>query len=440
MSAAESPQSTTKTFSIYWILAGSLVGWLPLIVHADYFLEFVYFTNEWDMIHEMDSQGYWKWIFAFRAELFIPFFKLLWSAVMFAGNGNYHALLVTVFANHMLILFLLGYLMRLWGFSLVATLFVQCVLGANYTHIEIFSWTSQWIGLLALTSFLIIIIPFSNAYLNDAKVSRRVCILVLIVSALGALSFGRGVLNGFALLGTCALLFAFRDSRHKHTWTPAIYALIPCAVVAFVIAEWSFSRSANLADSCSQLDAILSWFAYCVSLNPWYQQIRGLHVSVGLAVLLFALNLIVIALGLFLAKQRQRPFLYILILFFLGDAALLALGRNHMPIDTVASWRYQYFSLLVFAPFVGVILQRLIQLVPIRAVQIAVTVVVLFLVTKWVFQPWGRFLPGWSNGRGTQIRMLIDSGDANPSEHTISGFEKVKNDRAMELCEKYNLR
>ena len=76
------------------------------------------------MIHEMDSHGYLKWIFAFRAELFIPVFKLLLSAVMLVGNGNYNALLFAVFANHMLILFLSGYLMRMWGFTLVATLFV----------------------------------------------------------------------------------------------------------------------------------------------------------------------------------------------------------------------------------------------------------------------------------------------------------------------------
>ncbi|MCZ6673742.1 MAG: hypothetical protein O7C75_12490 [Verrucomicrobia bacterium] len=439
MASTEYPRPAHKTFSIYWVLAGSLIGWLPMIFHANYLLEFFYFNNEWDMLHDMELQGFFNWVFAFRAELFFPVSKFLWAGLVFAGNGDYHVLIFAVFLNHMLILFLLGYLMRLWGFGLLATLFVQCVLGANYTHIEILTWTSQWIGLIALTSLLVIIIPFANAYLNDKKLSWKFCVLIFIVSALGALSFGRGVLNGFVLLGTCLLLFVLKDSSRKHTWLPAIYAVIPCALVAFVIAAWSFSRTANLADSGSQVDAIISWFAYSISLNPWYQQIRGLQISVGLSVMLFALNFAVIVVGILLANPKQRPFLYLLILFFLGDAALLALGRNHLPIETVPSWRYQYFSILVFAPFVGIILHRIVQFIPLQPVRIIISVVALLLVTKWVFDPWARFLPSWSDSRGTQTKLLLESDELDLKAHNIYGFPKITNDRALELQEKYNL-
>ena len=438
MSAESTPQSG-DLYPLRWVFYGSLIAWLPLVFYSEHFLKFFYFTNEWDMLHDMDVVGYWKWVFQFRAELFIPVFKFLWTAVVLAGDGNYHHLIYAVFINHMIILILLGYLLRQWGFGPFPVLFVQCVLGANYTHIEVFTWTSQWIGLIALTSFLIILIIFSKGYIRGENLNISNLLWVFVFSLLGALSFGRGVVNGAALLGVCLLLFLLRDSRARFLWAPGIAAFVPCLAVSLIIVGWSFMHSANLADSGGQIGDILSFFGYGISLNPWYQQIRGLEIDVLHASGLFILNFSIFAMGAYWAKPSQRPVLYVLILFFLGDAALIALGRNHLPVETIPSWRYQYFSIFVMAPFIGIILSRLIRIIPTVPLRSGVAICVLWFSTEWVFNPWSIYLPSWAESRGVQTRELVLAEDIDPEASTISGYYKITNERAVELAEKYNL-
>lgn len=439
MSAPEASQSASKSVSIFWILAGSLSGWPPLVVHSQYFWKFFYFMDEWALIDQMESLGYYTWVFGFFAENFVPVFKLLWSGLIFAGGGNYHLLLIAGFANHMVILFLMGYLLRMWGLGLFPILFSQLVVGLNYTHIEVLSWSSQWTALLAFTSFLLVLIPFSQAYLEKKVISWWMCGVIALVSSAGALSFSRGVLNGVVLVATCVVLWLLRDPRVKYTWRPAFFAMAPCVVIALIIAIWSYTHSANFSNSGSRLGIIVSHFLYRISLNPWYQQIRGLQISVSLSILLLQLNLLAAGLGIYWAKPRFRPLLYVLILFFLGDAALLALGRNHLPVDTVPAWRYQYFTLVVFAPFVGLVVEKLIQFMPFQYVRMACYAVALLWTSQWVFKPWKHHLPTWSEHRGTITRELLVAEDLDLKDHTISRYHKVTNERSVELKEKYNL-
>jgi hypothetical protein len=85
-----------------------------------------------------------------------------------------------------------------------------------------------------------------------------------------------------------------------------------------------------------------------------------------LALSLLALNGVSFVLGFLCSNRSQRSLLYFFLFFFIGNAALLAIGRNHMGIDTVAGWRYQYGVLLVFAPMVAIVLDRLVGLIPFK--------------------------------------------------------------------------
>ncbi len=439
MSSSKSDNAPVMPFPAYWIHAGSLLAWMPLIVHREKFLQFFFFMDEWDLINKLYEMGYKDWVFGFFAENFVPFFKLIWSSLLFVGNGNYHVLLLAGFVVHWSVVWLFGYVLRSAGFSLFSTLFCQSVLALNYTHIEVLSWSSQFCTLMALVALLVVMVPIIRNYRSSRRTSWVGGAMIFFVSALGALSFARGVLTGAAVLGGCIILFLLRDRNVGHLWKPALFAFVPCFLVLSFVAVWSYAHSANFADSGSRIEFIASHFYFNLALNPWFQQIRGLQISTSLAAVLIQLNVLVVFFGVRWATPHQRLLLYVLGLFFLGNSVLLALGRNHLHIAHVAGWRYQYWVILCFAPFVALILDRMIRVIKIRTVRVVCFSLVLVLSAHWVFKPWGTFLPTWAESRGSETRALLDGGDVDPAAHTISRFDQVINERALELRDTYNL-
>ena len=383
--------------------------------------------------------GYGNWLLGFYGGNFVPLFKLFWSGLIFGGNGNYHLLLVAGFFLHMCFFFLLGSLLRAWGFGWFSVVFCQLIIGLNYTHIEILSWSTQSSNLLSYIFLMGILLLCSRAYNRTSHASWVTCGVIALLSLAGALCFPRGVLNGISLLGLCMVLFVLKDPRGKYLWKPAACAFLPCITIALITAIWISQHSLEFSQSGNKLDLVLSHFYYRISLNPWFQQIRDLQISVSLSLVLIQLNLLVIVLGIRISSARQRPLLYLLILFFLGNAVLLSLGRYHLPVSSVAAWRYQYGALIVFVPFVGLIADKLLELIQNKKVRVVVSVLMLILVSQWVFKPWGTHLPHWAQDRGVVTRELILSEDIIPSEFTISRFHEVTNERAIELNEKYNL-
>lgn len=439
MSDLKPNETPRPEVSMAFVLAGALCGWFPLIWHFEYFWQFFYFMDEWDLINKMDLLGYQNWVFGFFAENFVPVFKLIWSGLIVSGNGNYHFIMVFGFLLHSLILLLIGYLLRMWGFGVFTILFSQLVVGVNYTHIEVLTWTSQYSSLLAFLSFLLVLIPFSRAYVGQIVTPWSVCALIFVVSALGALSFSRGVLNGVSIFGCCVVLWILRDPKVKSVWRAGISAMIPCVGIAVYIAIWSFSNSSNFSNSGSRLEAIFTHFFFRISLNPWYQQIRELQISWSQALILFQLNVMCLVFGIRWARKANRPLLYLLVLFFLGDAFLLALGRNHLHISSVAGWRYQYLILVLFTPFVGVIFEKFLGFERRDLIRRVTSVILMVVIARWVFIPWAWHLPTWSQERGTYAREKIVDDGLVAEDYDISKFDEVTNERALELKEKYNL-
>ena len=387
----------------------------------------------------MHTLGYGNWLLGYYGGNFVPLFKLFWSGLIFGGNGNYHLLLIGGFFLHMSFLFLLGNLLRIWGFGWFSIVFCQLIIGLNYTHIEILSWSTQSSNLLSYIFFMGILLLCSRAYLRSSHSSWVTCGVIALLSLAGALCFPRGVLNGISLLGLCVVLFVLKDPRGRYLWKPAACAFIPCIAIALMTAVWLSQYSLEFSQSESKLDLVVSHFYHRISLNPWFQQIRDLQISGSLSLVLIQLNLIVIFLGIRLSNTRQRPLFYLLILFFLGNAVLLSLGRYHLPVASVAAWRYQYGALIVFVPFVGLIAEKLLELIWDKKVRTVLSVLILILGSQWVFKPWQMHLPDWAQDRGVYTRELIVSEDVIPSEHTISRFYEITNERAIELNEKYNL-
>jgi len=427
-----------KPIGIAWIIPGALSGFLPLLVFWKDMVKFYYQGDEWTQIDQIDAFGYGTWLFSFFGENFMPFFKFVWSSLLFFGHGNYLVFLVFSFLAHGLVVFFLGYLLRLWEFGLFTILFSQLILALNYTNIEILSQSIQVSNLLSYLFFLILLITYSRLIIDRKEVTWKYGLLLSLLSLLGALSFSRGVLNGSAIFGACLLLWLTNQGKYKRLLRSSLFVLVPCVLGGIIAAIWSINNSTGVVFS-DRLADIGSHFFYQVSLNPWFQQIRELKIGAELAVLLLGLNLIFASLGVLLARQLQRPLLAILIFFFIGNAVLLAWGRNQMPIDTIASFRYQYGVLVVFGPLVGVSLERIIKWIPFGLIQTAVGLYTLWWVSSWVFDHWKFHVPVWSVDRGSQIRAFANSEEIDPAAHTISQFPGVTNERALQLTEKYNL-
>ena len=422
-----------------WLIPSPLFGFLPLYFYREYFAKFYFQSDEWEQLHLIDSASYWPWVFGFYGENFVPVFKLFWSSILFIGNGDYHVFLYVSFTVHAAIVFLLGYLLRMWSFGLFSILFCQLVFALNYTHIEILNQSIQVSNLLSYCILLITVIVFSKPFLDGRVYSPRACVFLSILSLIGALTFARGILIGPVVFLMAVTLLISDNAKNKRLLRAAMFALIPSLLVACLVGIGTYIFSDNFADSASRLGLITKHFLYQISLNPWYQQIRGFHIKPSLALLLFELNVITVFFAFRWAREHQKPLLILLLGFFLGNAFLLALGRNHLPVDNVAGWRYQYGVLIVFAPMVGLVVEKILNYPPLKFFRVTIGALVLWSVSLWVIEPWKAHIPSWSWDRGTKIRDFAGSNDLDPEGMDISQINEVSNQRAVELTEKFKL-
>jgi len=433
------PKRGGERIQTFWVIVGAPLSVVPLLYFIAYFCQFFFFMDEWELIHKMNSLGYEKWLVEFYGGNFVPVFKLYWSALLFIGGGNYHILIWSGFILHGVVILLLGRLLQIWSFRLPVVIGSQLIVGLNYTHIEILSWSTQSSNLLSYIFYLGLLIVWSELYFSKRFPDLWDIVMIGFLSMLGALCFPRGVLNGFSVFVVWILMVIAKDVKWSLLWKPIVAALIPSVTVALTTAIWTYGHSDEFPQSAGRSGLVLTHFYYHLSLNPWYQQIQGLQISGSLSLVLIQLNILFIGLGLYLATTRQRWILLILIVFFVTNSFFLSLGRYHLPFSSAAAWRYQYGVLLVFAPIVMFVLERALSKIPFRRIRIVITVAILFWISSWVFNPWSTFLPAWSESRGTSVRNLITSDNLDPGNFDISSFDKVSNERAQELAELYQL-
>lgn len=438
MTESDSQDCPSSSFPYLWILAGALPSFLPLVHYWGDFSEYYFMGDEWAQLLQIDEWGYWNWVFSFFGENFMPVFKLVWSAVLFLGNGSYFLFILVTFLMHAVVVFLLGYLLRQWGLSWFVVICSQWVVALSYTHIEIMMQSIQMSNLLSYSFLLLLAIYVSGRVLKKRGFPVTSCVIIALLSLLGALSFSRGLLNGSAVFATFVLV-AFLKRKTPTEWlAPALSALLPCFAVGLLTAFAVFGKTGSSSDGIQIVEVGRHYF-YHLSLNPLFQQLRGVQLSMGLGVKLLFANAILLALGIACAKEKQKSLVVFFTFFFLGNGLLLSLGRSHMAIDTVASWRYQYGVLLCFAPVVAMVLDRLISYVPFPILRLAPQILIIWWVSDRVYDHWKYHSPSWSTSRGTEIRQAAEAENLDLEAHTISRFPGVKDGRALELTEKFNL-
>jgi hypothetical protein len=138
------------------------------------------------------------------------------------------------------------------------------------------------------------------------------------------------------------------------------------------------------------------------------------------------------------SRGRVRLLFVLLLLFDLGNAALLGVGRFHTGLPTVISSRYQYASLIAVAPFAAfwadAVLGRLLRKDLLRSAFAAVLVA----LSAWsMLAQWPARIREFSDWRGVRSREIFMDGTSKSND--VPGFPGFPMARAKEIVRKYSL-
>jgi hypothetical protein len=414
-----------------------LLGLLPLFAFWSNFEKLYWFHDDWTLLSDMQQQGVGAWLWAPFAENFIPVFKALWAAAVWLVGGSYLGMIGLLWATHVAILLLFVSILSRCEFSWKAQAIAVLTLGLPWSNIETLGWATQWSSLLATMFFLlawVALLPFGPGGRDSGRAALWL-VLPVVGVLLSALSFSRGVISG-ALLAFFALADAHGPLSRRRFWLAAGLAAI--TLILLVVYRSMLHGYSNFQElTAARVASMVSYAAHYELMSPLYQLMPMPHKTLSLTSLLIAglVKIAVLVLGLRGASRQQWPLLATLLLLDLGTAALLALGRSNLPLDTAVSYRYQYISLLCFGPFLALaVLRGLDSLKSPIARQAALAV----FMAGWaglLGVPWARQSDRWAAWRGTEARAALT---AAPPDQRF-GLPEITAGRARELIQTYHL-
>jgi hypothetical protein len=175
-------------------------------------------------------------------------------------------------------------------------------------------------------------------------------------------------------------------------------------------------------------------------LNPGHLLLGEPHPGSGLSLLLGALKLIVIALGLAAGRGRVRALLVLLLVYDLGNAVLLGVGRYHTGLLAALSPRYCYSSLLASLPFAGLLLARVMDgLIPSEKPRRLAAGVLLVCLAWLCLRGWPASLAPFVAWRGTEMRRLMQAPYTSAPDATVPALDFMHIERAKALQRAFNL-
>ena len=392
------------------IFLAALFCMLPLAWCWPQFRELYWFHDDWDLMDQWASAGA-AWIWQPMGEHLNPLFKVMWMGAVVGFGGSYTAMIVVLWATHLMVLILFGMMLARAGFSTGAAVLAVITLGLPWTNIETLGWAMYWSS-LACSLFLVVgFVCFSYC----AKGVRWAGVAGFLAALASALTFSRGVLSGVVLA-----VFVWPFSRR---WSAALAGL---SLVLLGIYKRSLSGYGNFQDVGAKLGAMAYFSVKYLLLNPLYHFVsfRGQGIGVWALLIFGGLKIAVMIAGFRVANREQRPLLSALILLDLGTAGLITAGRYVTGDIGVISYRYQYVSLMCFGPFLGLVLART------RAFWVFMVVWVVLIGS-----PWKRHAGIWGYQRGVEVRRAIA---ATPDDRRF-GLPDITAGRARELTRRFGL-
>lgn len=164
------------------------------------------------------------------------------------------------------------------------------------------------------------------------------------------MAFSRGVLTGLVIALVLLTPWAQPGRPWRERWRDAIAGAAPAIGVAALIFVFAAGNHRALGGQLGSATA----FALCHwCVAPLYRLLGAVTWHWPLILALGSVKITVVLLTLRAAGTSQRRLLYLLLLFDLGNAALLGLGRHHTGLPAANSERYYYTSLICFLPFLA---------------------------------------------------------------------------------------
>jgi hypothetical protein len=417
------------------LLAGLSV--VPFVANLGRFRRLYWFGDDWMLLDEIARLGGLRWLTLFFFENFVPVFKALWLGTVLAFHG-YLAMLALLWLTHAAGMYLLGRLLLGAGLPVGAAAVAMVTAGLAWSNIETLGWSVQWTSILAVLFFL-------AALLLAVRMDRRpagerpgwgTLAVYLTCLAASGLSHGRGVTSGLGLAVFWLLPRQEAGARRGARVGLALLSALPSAAIAaaiFLFRPGADTWGASLPPGAAQKMAAFAGYYWL--LNPLFQLVWPGPISREAIVLLGALKVAILALGLWLSRGRARSCLASLVVVDAVTAVLLGLGRHWTGADFAVSWRYQYASLIAFAPALGAAASGVARLALPRWVAVAL----LAGWACWIGWRWTPETESWSHWRGGDVRTILQS-PGDPSRympHTPGG---ITVERARALVERFGLR
>jgi hypothetical protein len=408
-----------------WILAASACATLlPYFIYHRLFARLFWFGDEFDLIGQFDRIGFWKWVWLTFAENFVPLFKVLWGGAVIGFGGSYAAMIAIVWLTHALNVALLGRVMRTCGLSWSAVFIAQVVFGLTPANCETLGWSVQWSAMLSIT-FMLLGLEFIFR--------SRALSAPLGFSAASALSFSRGALTGPLL--AAAYLIGMPETNLRSRVVRAAALMVPSFAIAALIFLLATGNQHTIGGHLPQAAAFGAWY---FSLNPAYLVLSFDSWGWRTTVLLGIAKAALFIWALLRARGLARTLFVVLILFDLGNAALLGIGRYHTGLAAAVSSRYQYASLIATMPMVAFWVTAQIKRVlapPVERIFVAVCLAgAAFLLCR----QWPAVLGPFSEMRGSLSRQIFFE-ETHPGVHAVPGIPGMDMVRAKELIRDYHL-
>lgn len=436
--------SPRAAWSARWAWIIGIASCWPIIFLREDFARLFWFGDEWDLLDQIWRTGFWDWMWQAFAENFVPLFKLLWYGSVVVGNGDYRLVMGAMWLTHAVNVALLGLLLREAGFRWVTAAAVMIGFGFTSTNLETLGWSVQWSAVLATGFFLAAAWwMLRRLAVNPAGSTRDLLVLGALCAA-SALCFSRGVLTGSAL-AVIALWpasgnwFAQSGLRLRNAATAFAPGL---AVAILILITQPGGNHAHLGEETDKLVEMARYAAWYYGMNPFHRLFdisswgwrTTLLITIGkIALTIWALRR---------ARGGEAWLCWLLVIFDLGNALLLGLGRYHTGLETANSSRYQYASLICTLPLLAVAVERVLDGLPGwggRQLRTAVAVIALVILTWGVTRRWAFEIRWFAHSRGQVPRDLLFTDPSPPAEGAVPGIPFLRTDRAKQLIEHYNL-
>ncbi|MBW7895634.1 MAG: hypothetical protein H3C27_11015 [Opitutaceae bacterium] len=429
-----------ETWRARLLLPSSLgvVALLPFLLWQGEFRKLFWFGDSFFLLDQLAAMGFGAWTLRAFAENFVPLFKLLWGGAALGFGGSYLAMLWLLWLTHAVNTAVLVRWLRRAGFSPFVTTLSAGVFALAPTNLETLGWTVQWSAVLATGFMLQALWWFERRRHLAGRLTWSTILPLLLLAAASACSFSRGVLTGGVLAAAfiLPLLLARQWQGLRARLPAAALCLLPSIAVTLVIMTAASGNHQHLA---GQWTAVIQFAASYFLLNPFYACVGDGTAQPLLLILLAGLKFAVLLGGLRCARGRARQVLWLLLIYDLGNALLIGIGRHHTGFLAAMSSRYQYSSLLATLPFAALLLEQALHRLPAVRLRRGAAAAIAAILAIICLAGWPGELRTFTGWRGSELRALMAAPATDDPAVRVPGLEYMHIERAKALQRAFNL-